>query len=345
VSSGYSISRYIIVNSGLRWEEAWLRIEKVCIDKIELGETQLRRSLDPEAVSGLAASIKEAGLLHPILVEPLSSGRYRLLVGERRLMAVKQLGWPAIDAVLVTDPTPSRIQVQLIENLQRKGLNPLERARAIHQLMLAEGLTKAAASESLGIPRTTLTEWLNILDVDPEYQQAVVDNYNGGDSPLTLSHVSVASGLAAKLGSPKILRLLLDAVLDHGLSKKETREVANYIRKYPDSSISQAIQNVRRCVSDSEEEDDTGSRENEPVAEEQVRRLVASLEKVSSNLAELGHSRLGLMSEGNREQLVQRLLQVYTSLEIALARLLGVTVTEARELVNEYSLDTGREVS
>ena len=208
-------------------------------------EQQVRRTFSEASIDGLAQSLKEVGMLHPVLVIPDDDGSYRLVSGERRLRAAMQAGERLVPALVVRQPRGSITQIQLIENLQREDLNPVERALAIQAFMQQESLSKAAAAARLGIPRTTLTDWLDVLELDERYQAALVDNFTGGDSPLTLSHVSEARALAARLGSPGIASVLLDAVLEHRLSKAETRQVAQLVREHTNLSIQQAVRMVR----------------------------------------------------------------------------------------------------
>ncbi len=215
------------------------------VDKIRCDGEQVRRTFREEAIDGLAQSMKEVGMLHPVLVTPLDDGTYRLVSGERRLRAAQRLREEKVPALVVRDFRGSITQVQLIENLQREDLNPIERALAIQRFLEQEKLSKAAASARLGIPRTTLTDWLDVLDLPPRYQAALLDNSMGGDSPLTLSHISEAKALAARLGSPQIAVVLLDAVLEHRLSKAETRQVAQLVRESDNLSIEQAVAIVR----------------------------------------------------------------------------------------------------
>lgn len=215
------------------------------VDRIRCDQ-QVRRTFSEESIGGLAQSLKEVGMLHPVLVMPdEEDGYYRLVSGERRLRAAIRAGETVVPALVLRNLRGSITQIQLIENLQREDLNPVERALAIQAFMEQERLSKAAAAARLGVPRTTLTDWLDVLELEPRHQAALVDNFMGGDSPLTLSHVSEAKALAARLGSPGIASVLLDAVLEYRLSKAETRQVAQMVRENSNVSIHQAIRMVR----------------------------------------------------------------------------------------------------
>jgi ParB family chromosome partitioning protein len=109
-----------------------------------------------------------------------------------------------------------------------------------------EHLNKVKAALKLGVPRTTLTDWLDILGVHERYQRAVIDNFNGGDSPVTLSHIAEARALATRLKSPAMCNVLLDAVIEYRLSKVETREVCALVRNNANVSVNEAVKAIRR---------------------------------------------------------------------------------------------------
>ena len=217
----------------------------IAVDKIRADAEQVRRTFEEESLEGLARSIREVGMLQPVLVAPAGDGEtYQLISGERRLRAARRLGEREIPALVVDNLAASATRIQLIENLQREDLNPVERALGIRALMEKEGLSKAAAAARLGVPRTTLTDWLDVLDLEPRFQAALVDHFMERDSPLTVSHVAEAKALAARLGSPQMASVLLDAVLEYRLSKAEVRQVAQMVRSSTDLSIAEAVRRV-----------------------------------------------------------------------------------------------------
>src|SRR6056297_1465203 len=165
-----------------------------------------------------------------------------LIAGERRMRAVKKDGKEKIAAVIFEEEiTPKRFrQIQLIENLQRQDLNPLERAISINKFIEANKLSKKDAAEKLGVARTTLTLWLNILEMKEKYQKEVLKE----DSPITLSHLSLAHALSSKTGDPNKANQLLDAVIKHNLSRKECQAVIDLFYKYLHIPMEEAVSAV-----------------------------------------------------------------------------------------------------
>lgn len=292
-------------------------VVELSVDGIAVDPNQVRRIFDGDGLEGLARSIEEVGLLHPLLVKRIDGG-FRLVAGERRLRAARKLGHKSVPAIVINDRT-STMQVQLVENLQREDLNPVERALAVAEFMAAEGLTKVAASEKLGVPRTTLTDWLDILDVDERFQRAVIDNFYGGDSPLSLAHVAEAKAFGVRMKSVNLQNALMDAALAYKLSKGEVRQVAKIVRENADVSIVDAVRAVRRPLDEFE-----GAEEridDLPADERNLQRLFVTLERSRSILSELGHISPRHLPESERVRLVTGLRDLYSMIDEIITRI------------------------
>ncbi|NLJ84138.1 MAG: ParB/RepB/Spo0J family partition protein, partial [Halanaerobiaceae bacterium] len=202
-----------------------IEVKSIPVERIRVKREQVRESFDEDRLNMLAESIAQFGQLQPVIVQK-DGQDYLLIAGERRLRAVMQNQEEEIAAVVLSGELSEDklYQIQLVENIQREDLNALERARAIKKLMDLTGLNKKEISKRLGVPRTTLTDWLNILEVSEKYQQEVLKE----DSPLTLSHVSLAS----RTGDPTKMNKLLDGVLKYRFSREETREIVEIVYKY-----------------------------------------------------------------------------------------------------------------
>lgn len=146
------------------------------VENIKPDPEQPRKVFHEEGIKNLSNSISEVGLLQPIIVRPVGEGEegYYLVAGERRWRGAQKAGEESIMATVLEDKDINIRQIQLVENLQREDLNPLEKARSINYFMEEAKLNKSKASKKLGIPRTTITEWLNILEVSVFYQEEVV---------------------------------------------------------------------------------------------------------------------------------------------------------------------------
>lgn len=294
-----------------------MNVVEIRVDDIKVDPGQVRRIFDAEGIEGLAKSIEEVGILHPVLVKRTEDG-YRLVAGERRLRAARKAGRTSVPAIVLNDGI-STMQVQLVENLQRADLNPVERALAVAEFMAAEGLTKVAASERLGVPRTTLTDWLDILEVDGRFQRAVIDNFYGGDSPLTLAHVAEAKAFGARMRSVNLQNALLDAVLAYKLSKGETRQVAKLVRENADVSIVEAVRAVRRPLEEAAEDGEPAVKL--PIDEHNLQRLFVTLERSRSILSELGHISPRHLPESDRIRLIEDLRELHDMIDRMMARI------------------------
>jgi ParB/RepB/Spo0J family partition protein len=119
-------------------------------------------------LSDLALSIRQEGLVCPLVVESMPTGRYRLLAGARRYAACTSLGWAAVPCIARSVTEQSRLTLQLIENLHRKDLHPVEKAAAFKRLMDEFGLTQRDLARRLGLSLGAVNETLRILDINPE---------------------------------------------------------------------------------------------------------------------------------------------------------------------------------
>lgn len=145
--------------------------QKIQISQIKPNAKQPRRHFDEVALAELADSIREKGLLQPILVRPVKSG-YEIVAGERRWRAAQLAGLTEIPVVLRELSDREALELAIIENLQREDLGPLEEARAFQQL-LDFGLTQDEAAQTVGKGRTTVTNALRLLTLPKNAMQAL----------------------------------------------------------------------------------------------------------------------------------------------------------------------------
>ncbi|MFW6306548.1 MAG: ParB/RepB/Spo0J family partition protein [Bacillota bacterium] len=293
-----------------------MEVRKIPIGKIRVNKGQPRKSFDSAKLENLAESIQEVGQLQPVIVKKDGTG-YILVAGERRLRAIKKNKEKEVAAVILDDnlDSSSICQIQLIENIQRQDLNPLERAVAIQQLIDENNLTKKDASKKLGIPRTTLTEWLNILDVKEMYRQEVIDC----DSPLSLSHISLAKGLASRTGDPTRLDELLNVVLKYHLSRNETKQIVDIIYKYLNISTEEAVCSIllkreHKKIIDKNRELSKKNRESP------TRVLVNTFTNMSSRLEKL-MDKIEKIDNDEKRDLMGEFLYIYQMMEIMIPEL------------------------
>ena len=146
-------------------------------DQIGPSPYQARRTFDPEELAGLAASIKENGLLQPVTVRRLGPDRYELIAGERRLRACKLAGMERIPAILRDYQDDQTAALSLLENIQRADLNPFEQARGLQDVLALWGCTQAEAAKRLGMAQPTLANKLRLLQLTADQQQFILENH------------------------------------------------------------------------------------------------------------------------------------------------------------------------
>ncbi len=177
---------------------------------------QPRSHIDPEDLAELAASIKEHGILQPLLVtyDDLT-GNYTLIAGERRLLAARQAGLDHVPAIVREANEQQRLELALIENLQRSDLTPLEAAEAYRQLIEEFALSHEEIATQVGKSRTAVTNTLRLLKLPANVQQALVDGR------ISEGH---ARALLA-LPTPEAQEAALRVILKQELSVRQTEEL------------------------------------------------------------------------------------------------------------------------
>lgn len=155
---------------------------EIPLESIDRNPYQTRTRFEESALAELAASIAATGVVQPILVRPLSNGRFQLIVGERRLMASKKAGKATIPAFLRQVSNEQAMEITIVENLQRTDLNPMEQARAYDRLSREFKLTQEQIAQRTGKDRASIANFLRLLRLPAEIQ-AKVEN-----GELTFGH-------------------------------------------------------------------------------------------------------------------------------------------------------------
>jgi ParB family chromosome partitioning protein len=150
-------------------------LAEIPVNAIEPNPAQPRAHFDEELLAALAASIREVGVLQPILVRPLEGGRYQLVAGERRWRAAKRVGLQTVPALIRTVADESSLEHALVENLHRQDLNPLEEAAAYQQLVEGFGLTHDEVAARVGRSRAAVSNTLRLFQLPPAIQRMVMD--------------------------------------------------------------------------------------------------------------------------------------------------------------------------
>jgi ParB family chromosome partitioning protein len=160
----------------LRKTSSGTDMQSLPIEQIVPNPFQPRREFGKEELAELSRSIKENGLLQPIVVRPspsLEGDRYELVAGERRLRAVIDLGWSEIPVVIRDVDDPTLLVLALVENIQRQALNPLEEAEGFQRLGNEFGLTQEQIAEAVGRDRSTVANVMRLLRLPPTIRRFV----------------------------------------------------------------------------------------------------------------------------------------------------------------------------
>jgi len=191
-------------------------LRDVPVDAIKPNPWQPRTHFDEQELQELADSIREHGVLQPVLVSEQADGTFQLITGERRWRAVQLAGMPSLPA-MVKEVTPqASLELALVENIQRRDLNPLEEAHAFRQLLDEHGLTQEQLGQRVGKSRVAITNTLRLLHLPEPVREALA----GG--AITEGHaraILMANGESARL------RVLERVLADH-LSVRETEASA-----------------------------------------------------------------------------------------------------------------------
>ncbi|MBN2320216.1 MAG: ParB/RepB/Spo0J family partition protein [Acidobacteria bacterium] len=193
------------------------------IDRIVTNPDQPRLHLDEERLQELVISIRENGILQPILVRPYKNG-YQLIAGERRLNAAQRAGLLKIPAVVRDVPDDQLLELALVENIQREPLNPIEEAQAYENLIAATNGTQEQVAERLGKDRSTVANSMRLLKLPPNVKRLV------RDAKLSPGH---ARALLSSNSSASEMGKIAQVIIDKGWSVRDAERWAKRQTKAP----------------------------------------------------------------------------------------------------------------
>lgn len=193
--------------------------DRVPVDQIDPNPRQPRGAFDSEALNELAASIKELGVLQPVLLRAMPSGRYELVAGERRLRAARSAGLTEIPSLVVETDERGSLERALVENIHREDLNPIEEAAGFKQLLEEGGLTQEALGERIGKTRGAISNTLRLLELPTSVQKMLIER------KITAGHGRALLGLT----SPAFQERLGRRIEAEGLTVRQTEDV---VRRY-----------------------------------------------------------------------------------------------------------------
>ena len=194
-------------------------VAEIAIDQVRPNPRQPRQRFDAEELEALAASIREHGVLQPILVTETLDG-YQLVAGERRLRASQLAGLDRVPAVIRQLADRDQLEVALVENLQRADLGPMEAAAAYQALATEFELTHDEIARRIGRAKSTVTITIRLLELAPRVQAALVDGR------ITEGHARAIAGLPTEI-QPRIVT----TVVEGALSVRQTEELVRRVRE------------------------------------------------------------------------------------------------------------------
>jgi ParB family chromosome partitioning protein len=219
---------------------------EIPIDRIRSNPRQPRLRMDDAALETLTASIREHGVISPVLVTETIDG-YQLVAGERRVRAARAAGLDHIPAVVRQLADREQLELALVENLQREDLDPVESARAYRQLIDEFGFSQEDLAARVGRARSTVANTLRLLDLNDAVQAAVADGR------ITEGHGRALGGLEVEHQAK-----VIGSVVDQDLSVRQTEELVRRLRtprtpragaaKASDPDLERVEEDLRRAL-------------------------------------------------------------------------------------------------
>ena len=219
---GKGLGAFIPDEFGIFKEERFAEVE---IDEVRPNPFQPRMRFDDQTIEELALSIKESGVVQPVIVVP-EEDHYKIIVGERRWRAAQKAGLRKLPVLIRNIPKEKQLEVSLIENLHREELNPLEIAFAYQRLIDEQHYTQQDVAEKVGKDRTSVTNYLRLLKLPAEIQ----DHVNNG--ALSMGHARALLALEDVTAQLYACR----QIIDKSLSVRNTENMVNRMKERPPRS-------------------------------------------------------------------------------------------------------------
>lgn len=255
-------------------------VNKLRIMEIEPNHDQPRKDFDEKALSELAESIEQHGVLQPLVVRPLANGAYQLVAGERRWRAARIAGLTEVPVVIKELSDEEVIEIAMIENLQREDLNPLEEALGYRYMMDELGITQEQAAEKVGKSRPAVANALRLLKLPDEVQEMIKNNL------ISPGHARALLGF----DSEDMIIQTAKLIVKEDLSVREVETMVKNSKKAPKISKQQKrdkffsevelalVENLGRKVKIKESKRDAGLLEIEFFDKDDLESLAMKLE-------------------------------------------------------------------
>jgi ParB family chromosome partitioning protein len=202
---------------------------EVPLDRLQQNPYQPRKAFDPDELAALSASVKSHGILQPLVVRAVGD-QYQVIAGERRLRAAREAGLATVPVHVVNFNDQQTLEAALVENIQRTDLNAIEKAQGFKDYLDRFGMSHEQLAQRLGLGRPTITNLVNLLELQPEVQEAVRVNQ------ISEAHAKILKGI--KDGPRQVA--LCKQIIAQGLSVKATDQLLREQRAEEASSSAAA---------------------------------------------------------------------------------------------------------
>jgi ParB family chromosome partitioning protein len=240
--------------------EAASGLMEVPVNAVAPNPKQPRTRFDNETIATLAASIREVGILQPLVVRRAGDGRYELIAGERRLRAAKAAGLASVPIVLRDSEDADLLREALIENIHREDLNPIEQAEAFKALLGELGLKQEELADRVGVSRSHIANTIRLLALPLDVQQLLADE------KITAGHARAV----LSLGDKEAMTSLATRIAAEDLSVRQTEDVVRRFLEVP-----QATEDKKRVAESITAKPDANLAEVEEILSEQLATRVS----------------------------------------------------------------------
>ncbi len=240
--------------------EASTGLMEVPVNAVAPNPKQPRTRFDDDTIAALAASIREVGILQPLVVRRAGDGRYELIAGERRLRAAKAAGLASVPIVLRDSEDADLLREALIENIHREDLNPIEQAEAFRALLEELGLKQEELADRVGVSRSHIANTIRLLALPLDVQQLLADD------KITAGHARAVLSLGDKVA----MSSLATRIAAEDLSVRQTEEVVRRFVEAPEQAADK-----KRVAESIIEQPDSNLAEVEEILSEQLATRVS----------------------------------------------------------------------
>lgn len=261
------------------------QVQIVKLTKVEPSREQPRKQFDADALQELAESIKQFGVLQPLLVQK-KEGYYEIIAGERRWRASKLAGLKEVPVIVKEFTEQEAVEISLIENIQREDLNPIEEAMAYKRLMEEFHLKQDAIAERVSKSRTAVTNSMRLLKLDDRVQQMLIDEM------ISTGHARALLALESKDAQAEAAVKVFDEKLSVRETERLVKELLNPVQKKEEKPKNQAEELVYKNLEEKIKQiigskvainrrtDNKGKIEIEYYSQEELERIVELLETI-----------------------------------------------------------------